>query len=437
MFQRPRGTRDFTPEEMKFRRNILDIMIKTAELWGYDEVATPTFEHASLFTARSGEGIRKQLYTFEDKAGREMTLRPELTAPVARFVSADMRSVPRPIRLYYFGNCFRYEEPQKGRYREFWQFGSEHIGKITPAATAEIMAMSYNIIKKTSIKFTMRIGHVGITSMILDMLTEKDSNNEINGRNKRDARLYAAVDKKDAVALKDILGEKYKTVESFIEPVKFHDADDRLTTALKNKIPDFVNKEKYLNVFLDTLRHFSNMISYDGKTNNDKINIDFSVVRGLDYYEGTVFEMEYDGLGSEKQICGGGVYNLGSVTGGDFTAAGFGIGFDRLCIAAKKSGVKFNDKKAIFIVSMGEDNIEYAEKVSAELRDNGIRAVMEVSERRIQKALKYANNICAEYAVIIGDDERKNKRIVLKNMTTGEQTSESVKQAIKILNPLF
>ena len=123
IIQRPRGTRDFGPEEMGKRRYIEALFRRTAETFGYREIATPTFEHSELYTERSGEAIKNDMYFFKDKGGRELSLRPELTMPTMRFYAAELRHLPKPIKVYYFSNCFRYERPQSGRFREFWQFG--------------------------------------------------------------------------------------------------------------------------------------------------------------------------------------------------------------------------------------------------------------------------------------------------------------------------
>ncbi|MCG2825715.1 MAG: ATP phosphoribosyltransferase regulatory subunit, partial [Thermoplasmatales archaeon] len=165
MIQRPRGTRDFGPDEMFRRRQVENIMRKTCKTFGYREIATPTFESTALFTKKSGEGIVKQLYNFKDKAGRDIALRPELTAPAIRFYVNEMQSLPKPLKLFYFGNCFRYEEPQKGRFREFYQFGVECIGG---KGEAEVIALAVKMLENTGLKnFELRVGHLGILRNIL------------------------------------------------------------------------------------------------------------------------------------------------------------------------------------------------------------------------------------------------------------------------------
>ncbi|MHC1575771.1 MAG: histidine--tRNA ligase, partial [Methanosarcinaceae archaeon] len=159
---KPRGTRDFLPEETTRRRHVENIMRQVVNNWGYHEIITPTFEKLDLFTLKSGEGVVGELYNFMDKGNREMTLRPELTAPVMRMYVNGLQANPRPLKLFYFENCFRYERPQKGRYREFWQFGVEVIGSKLTDADAEIIALASEMIRAVGIQGDLHVGHLGI-----------------------------------------------------------------------------------------------------------------------------------------------------------------------------------------------------------------------------------------------------------------------------------
>jgi len=171
VFNIPRGTRDFTPEEMQKRRYLEKCMRDTFNSFGYGEVQTPMFEHLDLFTAKSGEGIIDEIYSFQDKGGRNLALRPELTAPVMRFYVEKMQMEPKPLKLFYFGNCFRYDRPQKGRYREFMQAGCELIGTDTPEAQAELVAMAYKILVNAGLKdITLSIGNLNILSVLFEKL---------------------------------------------------------------------------------------------------------------------------------------------------------------------------------------------------------------------------------------------------------------------------
>ena len=168
MIQRPRGTRDFGPEEMEVRRSFEGTMRQEAVLHGFREISTPIFEHTELFTLKSGPGVVEEIYAFQDKGGREICIRPELTASVVRFFLNDLTSLPRPLKMFYFGQCFRYERPQAGRYREFFQFGAEIIGNPTPETDAEAIGLAAAILERTGLKdYRIRIGHIGILRELL------------------------------------------------------------------------------------------------------------------------------------------------------------------------------------------------------------------------------------------------------------------------------
>jgi histidyl-tRNA synthetase len=167
MLQKPRGTRDFLPDEMEARRAIEMRLREGSRRWGYREVATPVFEELELFTLRSGEGIVGEMYVFEDKGGRKMALRPEITAPVLRMYVNEARVWPKPLRWCYFADCFRYERPQKGRYRQFWQFGVEQIGADSAIADAEVISLSSELLDCTGVTFTLHIGHLAFMRQLL------------------------------------------------------------------------------------------------------------------------------------------------------------------------------------------------------------------------------------------------------------------------------
>ncbi|HDM36330.1 MAG TPA: histidine--tRNA ligase family protein, partial [Candidatus Syntrophoarchaeum butanivorans] len=192
MISRPRGTRDFLPDEMRRRRDLEKRMRAVFERWGYEEVATPTFEHLELFTLKSGDAIIEELYEFADKGGRGLALRPELTAPVIRMYINEMKNAPMPLKLYYFGNCFRYERPQRGRFREFWQFGCELIGTDTPEAEAEVIALASTIMDEVGVKQELHIGDLAIVRDLLGDLSQEEQ-----------SMIMRLMDKKDEAGLRE------------------------------------------------------------------------------------------------------------------------------------------------------------------------------------------------------------------------------------------
>ena len=182
VFEIPRGTRDFSPSEMFKRRHVEKILKTTFETFGYREVQTPTFENLELFTAKSGEAVTDEIYAFKDKSGRNLALRPELTAPVMRFYVDKLQMEPKPLKLYYFGNCFRYDRPQKGRYREFMQAGCELIGTKTPEAIAELICLAYSLFKNVNVKnISIDIGNLKLLSLFLDSINlNKEQKENLN-----------------------------------------------------------------------------------------------------------------------------------------------------------------------------------------------------------------------------------------------------------------
>ncbi|MEA1944080.1 MAG: histidine--tRNA ligase, partial [Euryarchaeota archaeon] len=299
---RPRGTRDFTPAETEKRRYIENRMRLIAENWGYEEVKTPTFEHTELFTIKSGEAIVDELYAFKDKGGRDIALRPELTAPVLRMYVNEMSVSPKPIRLYYFENCFRYERPQKGRFREFWQFGIELIGSDRAEAEAETIALAAALISDIGIEADLHIGNLGVLRGLLQDLDVRTQ-----------AEAMRLMDKKDLYGLEMLLQDHPDVKDQLLSLIDADLDEARSITGDTQPLDE-------LRQTLSVLDHYD--IGYE---------IDFGIARGLDYYTGMVFEMYAAGLGAQNQICGGGTYRLAQLFGGASTpSCGFGIGFDRV-----------------------------------------------------------------------------------------------------------
>jgi histidyl-tRNA synthetase len=407
--ERPRGTRDFLPEEMEKRREVERRLRKLAESFGYREVSTPTFEHSELFKRKSGEGIVEEMYVFEDKSKRELALRPELTAPIIRMFVNECSRMPRPLRFYYFGNCFRYERPQKARYREFWQFGVELIGSESYLADLEVILLAYKMLESLEIDFELHIGHVGLLRNLLKPLGEESS------------KAMRLIDKKDEEGLRKLFSE-----------LGMRDLEEkvlRLTELVGGK--EVIEEAKEIVDFgFDHVEKLSDLLESLGV----KHRINFGIARGLDYYTGVVFECYAKGLGAQKQICGGGSYELAQILGGERTpATGFAIGFDRVCELFKGDSVK---KPVVVIVNFPglEKN---AFELAMRLRESDITAVVDVMGRNLKKQLSYANDINAEYAVIIGESEIKGGVFRVKNLKTGEQLDVKAENITTFLSELL
>ena len=397
--ERPRGTRDFLPEEMEKRRELEKIFREIAELFGYREIQTPTFEHLELFTIKSGEEIIKEIYAFKDKGGRDLALRPELTAPVMRMFVNECSHLPKPLRFYYFSNCFRYERPQKGRYREFWQFGAELIGSNSPEAEAEVILLSYRMLERAGVSFELSIGDVNLLRYVLRDIPEKEA-------------AMRLIDKEEFEALKRLLAkydmvEIYETILQFREIKNVEEAEEVIDY-------DFSHLKKICEILDELgLRYF----------------VDFTVARGLDYYTGTVFEYYAEGLGAQKQVCGGGSYRLAKLFGGeDVPGTGFAIGFDRVMELFVKSP-KY--EPPVVVVSLVESKEAF--KIAERLRENGVKVVVDVMGRSLKKQMSFANDISAEYAVIIGKKELESGVFSVKDLVTGKQKSVSFEEAVELI----
>lgn len=405
--ERPRGTRDFLPEEMEKRREVEKRMRQLAESFGYREIATPTFEHLELFTVKSGEEIIEEMYVFSDKSGRKLALRPELTAPVMRMFVNECSVLPRPLRFYYFSNCFRYERPQKGRYREFWQFGVELIGSDSYLADAEVINLAYRILDSLGVKFELQIGHVGILRSVLSPLSDEDA-----------SKIMRLVDKGDEEGLLQYMDELKisKDLREKILSIVELKGDESVIEDAKEIIPfDFT--------YLENLSELLREIGVEFQFN-------LGIARGLDYYTGVVFECYAEGLGAQRQVCGGGSYELSSLFGGPrVPSTGFAIGFDRVCEVCKVEPLK---KTLVAVVSF-KGLEKYAFKIANELRNRGISVFVDVMGRNLKKQLSFASEINADYAIIIGPDEVKRGLLTVKDMRMMEQTTLKKEDAFRKL----
>ena len=280
MIQRPRGTRDFLPDDMEKRRYYEGLLRNVAKTYGFREIATPIFEESELFILRSGPNVLGELYAFKDKGDREIALRPEMTAPAIRMFVNEMSNDPKPIKMFYFGQCFRYERPQSGRYREFFQFGAELIGNPNVESDAEVISMAGAMIRSFGLKdYKIRIGHIGV-------LRQKVSDSGVP--KERMAEVLQKLDKKnydEATPLLKSIGVTDDAIRDLYDLTETVGGPEVLS-----KVPGEAG---------DYLRRLVELLRVMGVEDPE---IDLGVVRGLDYYTGMVFEAEAPALGAEKQI---------------------------------------------------------------------------------------------------------------------------------------
>ena len=405
MLQKPRGTRDFLPDEMEPRRVVEGKLREVARRWGYREVCTPEFEDLELFTQRSGEGIIGEMYVFEDKGGRNLALRPEITASVIRMYINEAKVAPKPLRWCYFADCFRYERPQKGRYRQFWQFGVELIGADTAIADAEVVMLAADMLNATGVTCDLKVGHLSFMKHLLSALEPAAQR-----------RVMAHLDKKDFAGLEVTLSQMGRPELS----QALTDLIGCRTLADAFEIVGTIPEKERIKETLGILDAYG--INY---------SLNFGIARGLDYYTGMVFEGFARNLGAENQIIGGGAYRLAHLFGGDDVAScGFAIGFDRVMVSL---GDIQHKKETVVAIACTGDGRRRALDVARAFREAGIRTEMDLMERNLGAQLAHASK-SAEYAVVIGQREAESGNVTLKNLHTAEQKTLDLAAAIAEVN---
>lgn len=401
MLQKPRGTRDFLPDEMEARRAVEWRLREVARRWGYREICTPEFEDLELFTMRSGEGIIEEMYVFEDKGGRKLALRPEITAAVIRMYINEAKVAPKPLRWCYFADCFRYERPQKGRYRQFWQFGVELIGADTAAADAETIQLAADMLNATGVVYDLKVGHLSFMKNLVKDLEPA-----------MQRKVRAHLDKKDFDGLKETLEtlNRADLASSLTALVDTRDLSEAFEIA--GTIPERERVEQMIGLL-------------DAAGVNYSLN--FGIARGLDYYTGMVFEAFAQNLGAENQILGGGAYRLAHLFGGDDVAScGFAMGFDRVMVSLGDSTAK---KETIVAIACLPEGRKRAILVGRALRDAGIRTETDLMERGLGAQLAHAAK-SADFAVVIGKRETETGEVTIKDLHSGEQKTISLEAAI-------
>ncbi len=405
--QRPRGTRDLVGEELTGMRRVTRVMSDMFKRYGYVEVETPIFEHLELFEKKSGANVVNQLYAFKDKSGRWLALRPELTAPVVRLYIAQLKSAPKPLKLCYFGNCFRYEEPQARRWRQFLQSGLELVGSANPEADAEVVAIAYHTVRELGLKnFELRIGHIRVLREVL-----------AHAGVKADAQdpVMRAIDSKDEERLDDEL-KKAEVKETDKKMLK-------TLVALRGGAKAIEKAEKVvanLQKAKDAIQNLREIVAYLKVLGVKDFVVDFGIARGLDYYTHLVFEL-YVG---DVQIGGGGRYDelIALLGGATCPAVGVGFGIDRIADALLNQGVRPEEEVLdCMLLSAGEKTLPQCLEIAQELRAAGLRVDVDLMGRSLAKAISYADSRGAKHAVIVGPKEIAAGEVTLRDMQTGEQ----------------
>ena len=404
-FQAPKGVSEYFPPNSNQFEYVRDQLLRTARLAGYNLIELPVFEDTEVFTRGVGEStdvVSKEMYTFEDRGGRSITLRPEGTAGVMRAViEHNLDRGQLPVKLFYTGPFFRAERPQAGRYRQFYQVGIEAIGYTDPEIDVEVIAVADSAFKA-----------LGLTKYKLNITSLGDT--ESRQAHRKDLMKYiAGLDLDEATSAR-----------AQINPLRLFDDKRTEIKDLMAKAPLLLN---YLNK--ESVQHFEavkNILSDIGI----KYQVNPYMVRGLDYYTGTTFEFDHEMLGAQSGIGGGGRYDglMNSLGGSDVSGIGFGLGVDRILMACQAEGSLPDSLNQIelFIAPISHPAKALAFKLLTQLRIAGISCDMAFGDRALKGAMKAADKSGAKYGLVIGDDEIKSGMGQLKLMSSGEVISSSL-----------
>lgn len=413
-FTVPRGTKDILPNEVALWQYIEKIARETFDLFCFEEIRTPLFEATGLFERGIGgdtDIVEKEMYTFEDKGGRLLTLRPEGTAPVVRScIQHNLTKQTSPLKLFYCGPMFRYERPQAGRYRQFHQMGVEHLGNPHPMADAEIISLGYRLFSKLGLEnLKVKLNSVGCPvcrTVIEERLKQFIGSNLEH--------------------LCENCKRRFNT-----KPLRILDCKNKGCTTYFTGLP---------NIFESQCReckdHFSQVVD---QLTEIKIpfQIDHKLVRGLDYYSRTTFEILSDQLGAQNAVCGGGRYDglMKQMEGPDTPAVGFAFGMERAVLLLQELNIASQLKQGedLVLISIGTETKAFAFKILDQLREATIKTNLNFTKDDLKSQLKAADKSNAKYVLIIGEDEINSNIFQLKNLKTREQISLTGEELIPFI----
>lgn len=396
-----KGTNDALPSESDKYQFVEGKMLETASLYGFREIRVPVFEHTEVFLRSVGDTtdvVQKEMYTFDDKGGRSITLRPELTAGVVRSVIENgLVNGALPVKVCYVGGCYRYEKPQAGRLREFHQFGVECFGAASPAADAEVISLALQVLETIGLKnISLEINSIGCPEC------RKNYHKALSD-------YFSSHIDELCETCRDRLGRN---------PMRILDCKSPICSALAKDAP------KVIDFLCDECQNHFDSVKAHLDAAGIKYTVNPQIVRGLDYYTKTVFEFVSGDIGAQSTVCGGGRYDgLVSQMGGPKVAAlGFAMGIERIMLALKNQNADFPQAKKcdIYIAPMGDAAAIKATELCTALRRDGFEAQFDVCGRGLKAQMKYADKIGALYSAVIGDNELLENKCNVKNMKTGE-----------------
>lgn len=414
LYKAPRGTSDILPAEQGYWRYVEQKAAVLCQLYGYQRLETPVFEDAGLFTRSIGEGtdiVTKEMYIFNDRSGNRLALRPEGTAPVCRaYLEHGLDNLPQPVKLYYLAAIFRYERPQAGRYRQHYQFGFEAIGEADPALDAEVIQMAWQFFQSLGIAglslYLNSIGCKACRPLYLENL-KRHYSGHVTGLCP-DCKL------------------RFER-----NPLRLLDCKKPACYGLAEAAPRSID---YL--CPQCAQHFEAV-----KVCLNALELPFELnhrlVRGLDYYTRTVFEVQPSQGGAQSALGGGGRYDdlIEELGGRPTPAIGFAAGMERVVLSLKQQKVPVSDppRPRVFVAYLGDEAKLEAVKLTAVLRNDGVPVIMATGDRSLKAQLRQANSLNADYAAIIGEEEVKSQTVTLRNMITGEQQPVPLTQLKELL----
>ena len=408
----PKGTKDVLPSDSYRWQYVERVLKQICDDFNFKEIRTPTFESTEVFARGVGDTtdvVTKEMYTFLDKGGRSVTLRPEGTAGVARsFVENGLYAGVLPLKLFYLISCFRYEKPQAGRLREFHQFGVEMLGTTTPNSDAEAIIFGAEIFKRLNIgNITLNLNNIGCKEC----------------RKAYNEKLKAFLEeKKESLCetCQERLGKN---------PMRIFDCKSEVCQSLIKDAPTIFD------CVCDDCRDHFNTVTDILDTVGITYKIDKGIVRGLDYYSKTVFEFVSDNIGAQGTVLGGGRYDglIADLGGNDAPGIGFAMGIERLLLLAEGAMEVAENTPDVFFIPIGDEAKKQVYQLVYNLRGHGIAAEYDLNARSVKAQMKYADKIGAKYTVVIGDDEIAQGSYPVKNMQNGETISVSPDEIVNVV----
>ena len=415
MLQRPRGTADILPSEQKYWKFIEETTAKICEKFGYKRLDTPQFESKDLFVRGVGtqtDIVQKETYTFQDKGNEELTLRAEGTAPACRaYIENGMKNLQQPVRLYYLASIFRYERPQAGRYREHHQFGIEAIGDSSALIDCEVIEIATDVIKT-----------LGIPNTKLFI-------NSIGGANCCRKDYLSILKTYYSNYLQALCNDCNNRIEN--NPLRLLDCKHKQCQPFLENAPQTIDS-----LCRDCTNHHEQLLDYLNSLNLNYI-INSKLVRGLDYYNKTVFEIQPAEKGSQNTIIGGGRYDglIEQIGGQPTPGIGFGCGIERLILNLKSNQIEPPEiyKNPVVICHIGKEALRYALPLSNSLRKNNIPTIIAPFGKSIRSQMRYASSLESDYVIIIGEEEIKQQKYRVKNMNKSSEYDLDEKELIQLL----